>query len=151
MRPAGDLGRRLHDLPDAAEARAEAIRAGRRCAALRALLIQRDTTSCLRSRLAARVERRLVPVFGYGAPFVTAEKPPLRIVFCDRRRSVTCAAVTLRDGFTHFALAVPQVRSSLEYRHEPSPVSLHLGDRGSPSEGLISACFGLRSRRLHPS
>jgi hypothetical protein len=69
---------------------------------------------------AALVERRLVPVFGCGAPFVTAETPPLRLILCDRRRSVTCAAVTLRGGFTHFALAVPQVRSSLKYRHDPS-------------------------------
>jgi hypothetical protein len=72
-------------------------------------LIQRDTASRLRYRLAARVERRLVPVFGCRAPFVTAEKPPLRPILCDRRRSVTFAAVRLRGGFTHCRLINDEV------------------------------------------
>src|SRR5262245_3107289 len=54
--------------------------------------------------------------FGYGAPFGAVEKPPLRLVFCDQRSSVSCAAVTLRGGFTETVSRRPQVRSSLETR-----------------------------------
>src|SRR5687768_101225 len=78
-------------------------------------------------RYVAAPSRRAVPAFGCGAPFVTAEKPPLRPTFSDRRRSVTCAAFTLRGGFIAFAVAVPQVRSSLECRNGTAPMRRRAG------------------------
>src|SRR5687768_18217799 len=93
---------------------------------VRSVRLQPDP-HCLVADAQACVSRHAVPAFGCGAPFVTAEKPPLRPTFSDRRRSVTCAAFTLRGGFIAFAVAVPQVRSSLECRNGTAPMRRRAG------------------------
>ncbi len=75
------------------------------------------------------------PGFGCGPPFGTAEKPPLRRPVSDRRKSVTCAALTLRGGCIRGRVAVPQVRSSLESRASPSGV----GGAAAVREARLSA------------
>jgi hypothetical protein len=43
------------------------------------------------------------------APFGAVEKPLFRLMLCDPRRSVTCAAFSLQSGFVGFAVTSPQV------------------------------------------
>ena len=70
-----------------------------------------------RGREPARPERPVsTPAIGCAPPLATAEKPPLRLAFGDRRRSVTCGAVMLRGGFIGVAVAVARVRCSLDRR-----------------------------------